>query len=182
MPQQVDTKIRTQHTSDVEHYESLNELLPRWRHAFADPTSVDTWQVYVPLDGTHWLAVIIGNDRTDSYNLISVFRIRDRNVRNSVKRALGNRAASFCPEGRFGGLLTRRGKPFSRHRNHRSTISLAVERARVRASKPIGPPKPTPVFSSHALSWWIEDGAWVIQPDGPRCVLRLQGAGSPARN
>lgn len=84
----VDTKIRTQHASDLGHYENLDEFLPRWVHVLPDPTAANTWQIYIPLDAKHWLAVIVGKDQTDSYYLISVFRIRDRNVRNRVKRAL----------------------------------------------------------------------------------------------
>lgn len=85
---QIDVKIRTQHAADVDYYEKLDQLLPRWRHAIPDPARADIWQVYIPLDENHWLAVIFGKDRTDSCNLISVFRIRNRNVRNRVKRAL----------------------------------------------------------------------------------------------
>lgn len=87
---QVDKKIRLQHVSDLALYEALDGLLRRWGHAIRDPSSTDTWQIYIPIDEKHWLAVIFGKDRANSYNLISVFRIRDRNVRNRVKRALEN--------------------------------------------------------------------------------------------
>jgi hypothetical protein len=87
---QVDTKIRAQHASEVDQYETLDELLPQWVHALPDPSSSDTWQIYIPLDAKHWPAVVVGKEQSGSFNLISVFRIRDRNVRNRLERALEN--------------------------------------------------------------------------------------------
>ncbi|MCA9860070.1 MAG: hypothetical protein KC438_10120 [Thermomicrobiales bacterium] len=88
VPEAIDTKIRTRHAPDVGFYESLNDWLPGWKHAIPDPVFAFTWQVYIPIDEMYWIAVLLAKDANDSYNLISVFRIRDRNVRNRVRKAL----------------------------------------------------------------------------------------------
>lgn len=81
----VDRKIRSAHTEDVPYYEQLEMLLPEWKHAIPDPKSIATWQIYIPLTDAHWLAVIVGKDRNDSINLVSVFRMRTRNVRSRIR-------------------------------------------------------------------------------------------------
>lgn len=86
VPKDIDTKIRTKHAECMALYEALNELLPGWSHAGTDPTNADTWQIYIPGTGQHWLAVVIGRDQNGSHNLISLFTIRDRNVRNRLKQ------------------------------------------------------------------------------------------------
>lgn len=82
----VDRKIRDSHQPDIAYYEQLDNLLPNWAYAIPDPKSQSTWQVYVPLSQSHWLAVIIGRDRNGSVNLISMFRIRSRNVQSRIRK------------------------------------------------------------------------------------------------
>lgn len=84
VPKNIDAKIRSLHKEDVVYYEQLDRLLPGWRHALPDPKTAQTWQIYIPLNETHWLAVILGEDSRGSVNLISVFRIRTRNVRSRI--------------------------------------------------------------------------------------------------
>lgn len=72
------------------YFERLDELLVDWRYIEPFDADASRWVIYGALD-QRWVRVIVGRDSQGSFNLVSVFPLRDREMRSRLRVGLARR-------------------------------------------------------------------------------------------
>lgn len=89
VPQHVQEKIATKHARDVAIYERFDTLIECWEFYRRNR---DRWEVYLPADERgDRIVIVIASDRNGSYNLVTFYSARWRNLRNRALRPRGRK-------------------------------------------------------------------------------------------
>lgn len=90
VPQNIDAKLHDgRHVAALSHYQQLTATLAHWRYYRVDPRDPSKYQVYVEVmdevETTIWLRIVVGLDRSGSWNLVTLFCTKARLVRRLVE-------------------------------------------------------------------------------------------------
>lgn len=84
VPKGVYRKIVQKHGPDLAYFERLNEILAGWDYIDHSESEPYKWEVYAPV-GEYHVFVTIGRDQEGSYNLVTMFRMREQSFQSRVR-------------------------------------------------------------------------------------------------